>query len=368
MLPDPDQPLDRGGTEVCEKVRRGLCVRFEGDILQGLLMTDSLSLIEKADAGFHVFYNPACLEHDTGPHHPERRARLEAVFGGCAQIPKVTPVHFTVPPPAGRGALVRAHDIGYLQRLEESCLRGDAYYMSSDNPLSEKSCEAILASAGLSAALGRHLSRGGAGFALNRPPGHHASRAKAEGFCFINNMAVTLETLRLEHPEARFLVVDFDVHHGNGVQNIYIEDSSVYYYSIHGSPLELYPGTGFESERGIGRGEGFTRNVTVSRGASGEEWLKIFKQGLEAALLDSIPDFLLVCAGFDAHTEDPFGFVRVEDGHYQTVLRLLHETAAHHCQGRLGFTLEGGYSTEVLSRLVPNYIQETAAWKAALLG
>lgn len=330
-------------------------------------MTKSTSFIQNPDAGFHVFYNPLCLEHDTGPNHPERRARLEAIFEGCRTLPPGTPVHFSTPPPVNRDAMLRAHDAAYLQGLQESCLSGQSHYMSPDNPLSEKSYQAILASGGLSVALGAHLAGGGAGFALNRPPGHHASRARAEGFCFLNNMALTVETLRARHPDARILVVDFDVHHGNGVQNIYLEDPAVYYYSIHGSPTELYPGTGFESERGVGKGEGFTRNVTVSRGTSGEEWLEKFKQGLRDSLLDFIPDFLLACAGFDAHAEDPFRFVQVQDRQFHTVLELLQEAAAHHCGGRLGFTLEGGYSTDVLRRLVPHYIQQTAAWKAANL-
>lgn len=313
-----------------------------------------------ATAAFQVYFNPRCLDHDIGMPHPERPARLHAVLEGCQNLPLETPVGFSIPPPATRDAITRVHHLSYLQALEEACLKGEEYFMSADNPLAQDSFPAILASAGLGVALGQHLATGGAGFALTRPPGHHAGRDRAEGFCFLNQLALAVEEIRAHHPTARFLVVDIDIHHGNGIHYLYNHDPTVFFFSIHGSPAHLYPGTGFDSEQGIDDGEGYTRNITVEPGISGQAWLDQFHRGLQESLRHFTPDFLLVSAGFDAHEEDPYSFANVQDKHFLQVMRTLQNTANTHCQGRLGLTLEGGYSCPVLKRLLPACIEPLA--------
>jgi acetoin utilization deacetylase AcuC-like enzyme len=205
------------------------------------------------------------------------------------------------------------------------------------------------------------ITQGGAGAALIRPPGLHAGKGNAEGCCFTNHLALTVESIRTTDPDARFLAVDFDVHFGNGISDIYCEDASVFYFSQHGPPAHIYPFSGQEEERGSGEGEGFTRNITLPLHADGNTWVNSFNENLHQIATEFQPNYLLVSAGFDAHREDPFSLMRVEDEHYISAARELKAVATTHCQGRMGMLLEGGYSTQVLQRLVPEFITELSS-------
>ena len=308
---------------------------------------------------FPVFFNPDCLLHEGHAGHPERPERLAAILDGCMELPEGTPVSFIIPPKATFDELLIAHNRNYLHRLEEAC-QHTSTFMSPDNYLCHDSFDAIVAAAGCAHASGLALERGVSSFALTRPPGHHAGCATAEGFCFINHVALAIETIRQSKPEARFLVVDFDVHHGNGIDRYYQRDDRVFYYSIHGNPAHIYPNSGFPEEVGIEKGHGFTRNVTVDEGTSGDDWLKLFHASLSSVEVDFVPDYLLVSAGFDAHEEDPFGLMNLRDDHYIETTRILKQLAAEHCGGKQAWFLEGGYSTNVLRRLVPKVIAELA--------
>ena len=214
----------------------------------------------------------------------------------------------------------------------------------------------MLAAGGCALALAATLLDKGSGFALIRPPGHHASRKSAEGFCFINHVALAIETIRQKEPEATFLVVDFDVHHGNGIDFLYYADPRVFYYSLHGPPDHIFPNTGYVHETGRGAGKGYTRNISLPLGSSGEEWLRHFTVNLREFEGKTKPDYLLVSAGFDAHKDDPYGFMNVEDRHFLEAVGRLNAIAVEHCGGKIGFFLEGGYSATVLERLVPEVI------------
>jgi acetoin utilization deacetylase AcuC-like enzyme len=305
---------------------------------------------------FQVFYHPDCLLHEVGSEHPEIPARLSSILRGCARLPAQLPISFQVPQPARISELELVHEKQYLLRLEAACLRQSRFFMSPDNRISPTTFRAVLAAGGCALALAETLRGKGAGFALIRPPGHHASRRSAEGFCYINHVALAIEAIRLNEPEATFLVVDFDVHHGNGIDYIYCEDPGVFYYSLHGEPDHIFPHTGYLHETGCGEGTGYTRNITLPLESSGDHWLRHFEVSLRDFEKKIRPDYLLVSAGFDAHREDPFGVMKVEDRHFIKAAGLIAEIAGDHCDGKVGFFLEGGYSIAVLERLVPEII------------
>ncbi|GAB7028008.1 histone deacetylase family protein [Geotalea toluenoxydans] len=310
----------------------------------------------KGEGRFVLFSHPDCLLHQVREGHPETPARLESILRGCAALPASLPVSFQVPPQATVAQLQLVHEEKYLLELEAACRRGDSLFMTPDNHICPDTFRAVLAAAGCALALGETLLEKGAGFALARPPGHHAGRKSAEGFCFVNHIALAIETIRQRQPAATFLVVDFDVHHGNGIDYIYYNDPKVFYYSLHGTPDHIYPHSGYVHETGQGPGAGFTCNITLPLDTSGDEWLRQFALNLECAAHKIRPDYVLVGAGFDAHRQDPFGVMNVEDRHFLRAVRLIHETARNHCGGKAGFFLEGGYSTAVLERLVPEII------------
>jgi acetoin utilization deacetylase AcuC-like enzyme len=310
---------------------------------------------------FQVFYHPDCLLHEVGEEHPEIPARLSSILRGCASLPAQLPLSFRIPPPARISQLELVHEKDYLLGLEAGCRRRHPFFMSPDNHIGPHTFRAVLAAGGCALALAGTLLDKGAGFALIRPPGHHAHRRHAEGFCFINHVALAIETIRQKEPEATFLVVDVDVHHGNGIDYLYYNDPEVFYYSLHGAPDHIYPHSGYHHETGRGPGAGYTRNITLPLESAGDDWLRHFEVNLRAFEQKIRPDYLLVSAGFDAHREDPFGVMNVEDRHFLQAARLLAKIASEYCAGRIGFFLEGGYSTTVLERLVPAIIAMLAA-------
>lgn len=305
---------------------------------------------------FQLFSHPDCFLHEVGEWHPETPARLESILRGCATLHGHLPISFQVPQPVGISQLELVHAKDYLQRLEASCQQNNSSFMSPDNHISPHTFRAVRAAGGCAVALAQTLLGKGAGFALIRPPGHHAGKDSAEGFCFINHIALAIETIRQEEPEATFLVVDFDVHHGNGIDYIFYDDPKVFYYSLHGAPDHIYPHSGYVYETGRGAGTGYTCNITLSLESSGDDWLRQFEKNLRDCEQKFRPDYLLVGAGFDAHREDPFGVMNVEDRHFLSAVRQLKKIADDACTGMVGFFLEGGYSTTVLERLVPEII------------
>ncbi len=305
---------------------------------------------------FQLVSHPDCLLHEVGEWHPETPERLRSILRGCANLPEHLPVSFRVPPPAGISQLELVHEKDYLLSLEASCQQSSSSFMSPDNHISQNTFRAVLAAGGCALALAETMLGKGAGFALIRPPGHHAGKELAEGFCFVNHIALAIETIRQKEPEATFLVVDFDVHHGNGIDYIYYDDPKVFYYSLHGAPDHIYPYSGYVYETGRGAGTGYSCNITLSLESSGDDWLRQFEMNLLDCKQKIRPDYLLVGAGFDAHREDPFGVMKVEDRHFLEAVRLLKNIADDSCAGRVGFFLEGGYSPTVLERLVPEII------------
>ncbi|MDD7986452.1 histone deacetylase [Lentisphaera marina] len=306
---------------------------------------------------FQVFYHMDCLEHQAFVDHPERPQRLAYVLKACEEINQSCSVSFQQAPAAKLRDLSLVHSKDYLRSFESCVLSGKSQFMSVDNYICDATIEAILAAVGQSFALAESLCAGRSGFALIRPPGHHAGKAKAEGFCFANNVALAAEKIREEVSGAKILIVDFDVHHGNGTDALYHEDPNTFYFSLHGNPEHIYPHSGYEDERGQGEGLGSVSNKPLPNGCSGTEWFACLQRNLSEICENFAFDYLLVSAGYDAHKDDPFSIMKVEDADYLRATEYLYKLAEQHCDGKIGFFLEGGYSLEVLSRLIPGSIE-----------
>jgi acetoin utilization deacetylase AcuC-like enzyme len=296
--------------------------------------------------------------HDTGPHHPERPERTESVRARIEQSGLAArTVAFEVEP-ASDEMLEAVHDPSYVRHVARACAAGEPVLDSMDTAIGPDSERIARLAAGSVAALALAVADGrlDAGFAAVRPPGHHAERAKAMGFCLYNNVAVAAEHVRRRTGLSRVLIVDWDVHHGNGTQHLFEESPDVFYFSVHQSPL--YPGTGARTERGRGAGEGTTLNCPVPPGAGDTEFLGALADELVPAADRFEPELVLVSAGFDAHAADPLAQLRVTTEAYAEATRIVRGIAARHAGGRLVSVLEGGYDTDALSASVEAHLRE----------
>ena len=192
-------------------------------------------------------------------------------------------------------------------------------------------------------------------FCAVRPPGHHALKDRAMGFCFFNNVAIAAKYIQNKHHLARVLIVDWDVHHGNGTQAIFYDDPSVFYFSTHQSPF--YPGTGGADEKGEGKGRGFTLNVPLPAGSGDADYAKAFEEKLKPAAAAFQPDFVLISAGFDAARGDLLGRMDLTPEGYAQLTRIVKAIAQQYCKGRLVSVLEGGYNLEALAASVEAHVR-----------
>ncbi|HEX5759989.1 MAG TPA: histone deacetylase, partial [Thermoanaerobaculia bacterium] len=264
------------------------------------------------------------------------------------------------PPPACREAVLRLHAAAYVERFGRAVERGDGLLDSADNPLSAGTWRAAwgAVAATLAAADWVAAAPGRRAFAAVRPPGHHAERATAMGFCFFNNVAVAAEHLRVRHGAARVAVFDFDVHHGNGTQHLFEPRADVFYASTHQYPF--YPGTGAASERGTGAGEGFTLNVPLPAGSGDLDLQEAVRERVLPALRRFAPEVLLLSAGFDAWRGDPLGGLAVTERGFADWGLWLGELADEVAEGRVLAVLEGGYDLAHLPLLVEAHLRGLA--------
>ncbi len=292
-----------------------------------------------------LYTHAVCLEHDPGPYHPESPARLRAVLDAlCA--PGFAAVERRVAPVAAIEDIARVHPRQFVERLLAGVPLSGHVGIDADTVLCPASGRAALRAAGAVVAAVDAVVAGEAknAFCAVRPPGHHAEPGRAMGFCLFNNVAIGSLRAREAHGLARVAVMDFDVHHGNGTQACFWDDSGLFYASTHQFPL--YPGTGAASETGIG---GNIVNVPLRPMAGSSE----FRLGVSRDILPALdafrPEMVLISAGFDAHKSDPLAQLQLDEADYAWVTRELLDVARRHAGGRVVSTLEGGYDLAALA-------------------
>jgi acetoin utilization deacetylase AcuC-like enzyme len=290
-------------------------------------------------------YHPDYLLHVPPYDHPEAPERLVALLDHLGAAGLLDRMERVTPDFRGEEDVLRVHDAGYLRKIEMACRRGDMSLDAEDTYLSRNSYTIALLSAAGAIAGAEAVATGNAlrAFCAIRPPGHHSDKGTGMGFCLINNIAVAARYLQARHGVSRVFILDWDVHHGNGTQNIFIEDPSVFFFSIHEHPTFLYPGTGRRWEIGRGAGEGFTLNAPMAPGAGDEEYRQAFEQLLFPAVDRFRPEILLVSAGFDAHRDDPLADIQLTGEGFRYMSRTAVELADRYCGGRIVSILEGGY-------------------------
>lgn len=291
-----------------------------------------------------LFTHPICLQHDPGPGHAESPARLRAVLQALDQD-RFAVIDRVEAPRASREQLLRVHSAEYVERILAIVPADGTVRLDEDTLMSPASAEAGLRAAGAVVAAVDSVMRGGAthAFCAVRPPGHHATPDTAMGFCLFNSVAVGTAHAIAAHGLKRVAVADFDVHHGNGTQDIFQREPRVLFISSHQSPL--YPGTGHEDERGVGN----IVNAPLAPGAGSQEFRELWDGALLPRLHAFKPQLVLVSAGFDAHRSDPLADIRLQTEDYAWITARLVDLARAHADGRLVSTLEGGYDLAALA-------------------
>ncbi|MCP4263366.1 MAG: SUMF1/EgtB/PvdO family nonheme iron enzyme [Planctomycetes bacterium] len=304
-----------------------------------------------------LVYADIYLEHKTTPGHPEASERLVAITQRLKESGLYSKLIKISPKPVTSKWLTMVHSPEYIQRVKSSCQSNAGYLDSMDVPISTESYEAALMAAGgvlsaIDAVVDKKVTNA---FCAVRPPGHHALSDQAMGFCIFNNVAIGAKYIQKKHNLSDILIVDWDVHHGNGTQAMFYDDPSVLYFSTHQYPF--YPGTGSEMETGSGEGINYTINVPLPIGSGDADYLKAFKEKLEPAALAFSPDFVLISAGFDAHKDDLLGGMRLTAEGFAQLTQIVKEISEKCCEGRLVSVLEGGYGLEGLAASVEAHIQ-----------
>jgi len=302
--------------------------------------------------------HPDLLKHATGPGHPERPERLTAILNRLKETGLLADLLEKTPEPADLKWIQTVHDPVYVERVKRLCQNGSGFIDSPDTPVSTDSFRAarLAVGAGLLAAdliVEKTVTHA---FCPIRPPGHHAEKSRAMGFCLFNNVAVLARYLQKKHGIRKILIVDWDVHHGNGTQHAFYDDHTVFYFSTHQFPH--YPGTGAESERGSGPGEGFTRNVPLPAGSGNEAYIRAFEEILIPIAERFQPEFVLISAGFDPHRDDPLADMALTEEGFARLTRIVRDIAAHFAKGRLISLLEGGYNLTALGNSAAIHVQE----------
>ena len=295
-------------------------------------------------------YDPIYLKHDTG-QHVENAKRLEAITSHLQEtglIKQLTPIK---PRPASTAEIALVHDEQYIADIQDTAKRGGGW-LDPDTVMSADSYEAAIYAAGgvikgIDAVIDGEVN---SAFALVRPPGHHATHRRAMGFCLFNNIAIAAKYALAKYKLERIMIIDFDVHHGNGTQGTFYEEPQVLYVSTHEYPF--YPGTGNINETGEGKGKGTTVNIPLPAGCGDAEYIEVLEQIIVPVAPRFKPELILVSAGYDTHWADGLALMQVTVSGFARMVTIIKELADELCGGHLVFTLEGGYNLNALAASV----------------
>jgi acetoin utilization deacetylase AcuC-like enzyme len=306
-------------------------------------------------------YDPIYTKHNAGAGHPESPARLEAIISAISDADFKGRLEIVKPRDASDAEILTVHSKQYLQLVRSDIKSGKRMLSTGDTNVCAESLDAaIKAAGGICLAVdqvmtGKHRNA----FCAVRPPGHHSGESRGSGFCVFNNVAIAARHAQKNHNISRVLIADWDVHHGNGTQEIFYADPSVLFFSTHQWPL--YPMTGRPDETGEGKGVGTTINCPFGAGAGRDEIVGAFKDKLIVAADRFKPELVLISAGFDSRINDPLGGFRLTDEDFAELTQIMLDIAHKHASGRLVSTLEGGYNPSGLARAVLAHCQTLAA-------
>ncbi len=304
-----------------------------------------------------LVYHPAYLEHDMGPGHPESPNRLRTIVQQLEQSGTMNQLIKILPRRAEDEWITQIHSSSYVSALNQHAPTSGRVSLDADTAMSPGSLNAAhLAAGGALAAVDAIMARQvDHVFCAVRPPGHHAEAGRAMGFCLFNNVAIAARYVQKKYGLTRVLIVDWDVHHGNGTQHSFEDDPSVLFFSTHQYPH--YPGTGRETEHGKGSGVGFTINIPMEAGEGDEEYHAIFLKSLVPVADHFKPEFVIISAGFDAHKDDPLASMGLTEAGYTDLTNIVADIAKRHANGRILSSLEGGYNLRALAASVEAHIK-----------
>ena len=308
-----------------------------------------------------VFYDPVTLRHEPGGDHPESPTRLEVAMDSVRALERKARLIVVAPRAATEAEILRVHTAQYLKLVRDEIETGRQTLSTGDTTISSGSLRAALAAAGtVVSAVDAVLSgRARHAFCALRPPGHHASQARGMGFCVFNNIAIGARHAARAHGVERILIADWDVHHGNGTQEVFWSDGSVLFFDTHQHPW--YPGTGSPNETGEGKGRGRIVNRPFPAGAGRDAILGAFRTVLVPAAERFRPELVMISAGFDSRAGDPLGKFTLTDADFAELTALVVEIAGQYARGRVVSVLEGGYSLDGLARAVGAHVDRLSA-------
>jgi len=304
-----------------------------------------------------LVYHDDFLKHETGRGHPESPERLKAIMNKLAEEGLLERSVRITPRPASEETVALIHKPDYIHWVEERCREGTRCLDQSDTVVCPDSFQVALLAVGAATAAADWVveKEKRRAFCAVRPPGHHAEANEAMGFCIFNNAAICARYLQKKHGARKVLIVDWDVHHGNATQNAFYADPTVFYFSTHQYPY--YPGTGRETDTGVGNGRGYTMNVPLPAGSGDDEYVRAFRENLVPAMEHFRPDAVVISAGFDAHHQDPLAAMRVTEDGFAELTEIVKAIAERHADGKIISILEGGYHLTATSSSVARHLK-----------